>query len=284
MHLEYKRSGGEGTPILFIHGWELSAAYESAEWDPIFDRLGEQAQHYRRYYIDLPGMGLSPIDATIVDLQSMLDRIADFIHLHISPEKFLLVGTSLGGYLARALATRFGDQVIGVLLKVPLIEPENERRDVEIAKPIVRNEDAMALVPTSQLPDLGGSVLVQTPAYIEKLLGKVAVANESTTTNNNNNVALESIRNDPKRYSLPLLESGGEVKFERPALILTGRHDDVVGYRDALRLLEVYPRASFVVLDRGTHFLPVDEGGLVEGLVGDWLRRVEEMEGTGVVV
>ena len=282
MHLEYKRSGGEGTPILFIHGWELSAAYESAEWDPIFDRLGEQAQHYRRYYIDLPGMGLSPIDATVFDLQSMLDRIADFIHLHISPEKFLLVGTSLGGYLARALATGFGDQVIGVLLKVPLIEPANERRDVEIAKPIVRNEDAMALVPTSQLPDLGGSVLVQTPVYIDKLLAKVAVANKATTTNNN--AALESIRNDPKRYSLPLLESGGEVKFERPALILTGRHDDVVGYRDALRLLEVYPRASFVVLDRGTHFLPVDEGGLVEGLVGDWLRRVEEMEGTGVVV
>jgi pimeloyl-ACP methyl ester carboxylesterase len=282
MHLEYERSGGEGTPILFIHGWELSAAYESAEWEPIFDRLGEQAQHYRRYYIDLPGMGLSPIDATIVDLQSMLDRIADFIHLHISPEKFLLVGTSLGGYLARALATRFGEQVLGVLLKVPLIEPANERRDVEIAKPIVRNEDAMALVPTSQLPDLGGSVLVQTPVYIDKLLAKVAVANKATTTNNN--AALESIRNDPKRYSLPLLESGGEVKFERPALILTGRHDDVVGYRDALRLLEVYPRASFVVLDRGTHFLPVDEGGLVEGLVGDWLRRVEEMEGTGVVV
>ena len=283
MHLEYKRSGGEGTPIVFIHGWELSAAYESAEWEPIFDRLGEQAQHYRRYYIDLPGMGLSPIDATVFDLQSMLDRIADFIHLHISPEKFLLVGTSLGGYLARALATRFGDQVIGVLLKVPLIEPENERRDVEIAKPIVRNEDAMAVIPTSQLPDLGGSVLVQTPAYIGKLLAKVAVANESTTTNNN--AALEAIRNDPKRYSLPLLESGGEVKFEGPALILTGRHDDVVGYRDALRLLEVYPRASFVVLDRGTHFLPVDEGDLVQGLVGDWLRRVEEAEdGVGGVV
>jgi hypothetical protein len=49
--------------------------------------------------------------------------------------------------------------------------------------------------------------------------------------------------------------------------------------------LEVYPRASFVVLDRGTHFLPVDEGDLVQGLVGDWLRRVEEAEdGVGGVV
>jgi pimeloyl-ACP methyl ester carboxylesterase len=264
-------SHGEGTPILFIHGWELSGAYEATEFEPIFSRL----DGYRRIYIDLPGMGNSPADETTVDLQSIHDSVTAFIDLQISPAKFLLVGTSLGGYLARAIATRFSSQVLGVLLKVPLIEPDNEKRDVDLAKPIVRDEDAMALIPAAQLPDLGGEVLVQTPAYVSTLLAKVAVANASTIKNDK--AVLEAIRNDPKRYSLPLLESGGEVSFERPALILTGRHDDVVGYRDALRLLELYPRASFAVLDRGTHFLPVDEGALVEGLVLDWLKRIREM-------
>jgi pimeloyl-ACP methyl ester carboxylesterase len=284
MSLAYE-SHGEGTPILFIHGWELSGAYEVTEWEPIFSRLSKdqnQPSRYRRIYIDLPGMGNSSAGETTVNLQSMHDRVAAFIETHISPARFLLVGTSLGGYLARALATNFGDQVVGVLLKVPLIEPANEKRDVDVAKPIVRDGDTMAaLVPPALLPDLGGEVLVQTPAYISKLLAKVAVANESTTKNDN--AVLEFIRNDPERYSLPLLESGGELEFKGPALILTGRQDGVVGYRDALRLLGVYPRASFVVLDRGTHFLPVDEGGLVQGLVGDWLRRVEEMvEGVGL--
>jgi pimeloyl-ACP methyl ester carboxylesterase len=264
-------SHGEGTPILFIHGWELSGAYETTEFEPIFSRL----DGYRRIYIDLPGMGNSPADETTVDLQSIHDSVTAFIDLQISPAKFLLVGTSLGGYLARAIATRFSSQVLGVLLKVPLIEPDNEKRDVDLAKPIVRDEDAMALIPAAQLPDLGGEVLVQTPAYVSTLLAKVTVANASTIKNDK--AVLEAIRNDPKRYSLPLLESGGEVSFERPALILTGRHDDVVGYRDALRLLELYPRASFAVLDRGTHFLPVDEGALVEGLVLDWLKRIREM-------
>jgi pimeloyl-ACP methyl ester carboxylesterase len=270
-------SYGRGIPILFIHGWELSGTYEATEWEPMFYRLDPNQKRYRRIYIDLPGMGNSPADETIIDLQSMLAYVVAFIDLHISPAKFLLVGTSLGGYLARALATRFGDQVRGVLLKVPLIEPNNEKRDVDIASPIVRDEEAItALIPAAQLPDLGGEVLIQTPAYISKLLAKFAIANASMIKNNN--AVLEAIRNNPKRYSLPLLESGGEVKFDKPALILTGRHDDVVGYRDAMRLLEVYTRASFVVLDRGTHLLPVDEGGLVEGLVGDWLRRVEEVE------
>jgi pimeloyl-ACP methyl ester carboxylesterase len=269
-------SYGRGIPILFIHGWELSGTYEATEWEPMFYRLDPNLKRYRRIYIDLPGMGNSLADETTIDLQSMLDRVVAFIDAHISPAKFLLVGTSLGGYLARALATKFGDQVRGMLLKVPLIEPDNERRDVDIASPIVRNEEAIAAIPASQLPDLGGQVLIQTPAYISKLLSKFAIANASMIKNNN--AVLEAIRNDPKRYSLPLLESGGEVKFDKPALILTGRHDDVVGYRDAMRLLEVYTRANFVVLDRGTHFLPVDEEGLVEGLVGDWLRRVEEVE------
>jgi pimeloyl-ACP methyl ester carboxylesterase len=282
MALSYE-SHGRGTPILFIHGWELSSAYERTEWEPIFYRLDpNQNQHrYRRIYIDLPGMGDTPAYDTIVDLQSMLDCVTAFIDSEISPARFLLVGTSLGGYLARALATKFGSQVLGVLLKVPLIKPDNEKRDVDVAKLIVRNEEAMALIPAAQLPDLGGEVLIQTPVYIEKLLAKFAVANASMIKNNN--AVLEAIRNDPKRYSLPLLESGGEVKFERPALILTGRHDDVVGYRDAMRLLEVYTRASFVVLDRGTHFLPVDEGAMVEGLVLDWLRRVDEAEAASLV-
>lgn len=273
MPLSYERRG-TGIPILFIHGWQLSGAYEATEFEPMFRRL--PYNRYARWYIDLPGMGDTPADDKVVDLQTMLDRVAAFIAEYISPKRFLLVGTSLGGYLARALATRFGSQVLGVLLKVPLIEPDNARRDVDVAKAIVRNDRAMGLIPPAHLPSLGGDVLVQTPAYIQKLLAKIANADRTTTENDNG--FLEAIRNDPKRYSLPLLESGGETRFDGPALILAGRHDDVVGYRDSLRLLELYPRASFVVLDRGTHFLPVDEGDLVEGLVLDWLRRVDEAE------
>lgn len=63
-----------------------------------------------------------------------------------------------------------------------------------------------------------------------------------------------------------------------PALFLTGRHDESVGHRDSLRLLEQYPRSTHVVLDRGTHGLPIDETerALFEALVRDWVARVGE--------
>ena len=64
--------------------------------------------------------------------------------------------------------------------------------------------------------------------------------------------------------------------FDRPALILTGRQDSVLGYRDAWDILENYPRATFAVLDRAGHLLPHEQEHLSHVLVDEWLDRVEE--------
>ena len=64
--------------------------------------------------------------------------------------------------------------------------------------------------------------------------------------------------------------------FPAPALILTGRQDSMVGYRGAWDLLERYPRATFVTLDRAGHALAEEQQALFRALVGEWLDRVEE--------
>ncbi|KAM0702046.1 hypothetical protein Q7P35_010956 [Cladosporium inversicolor] len=285
------KSFGEGTPILFVHGWELSSDYDIAEFEPIewlrpaaplriLLHITHHTNHrlsppgYRRIYIDLPGMGATPADASIVDLQSIYDEIVAFINEHISPSKFLLVGSSLGGYIVRALATQFEPQLLGVHLKVPVIEPETSRRDLDVAKPIIEDEAVVRRALEGQSTSMD-QILVQTPAYIRSLLAKMTATVLPAVAMARPEV-LEPIRNDPKKYSLDVIEKGREIGFSKPSLIIAGRHDDVVGYRDALRLLEIYPRATFMALDRGIHILPIDEGDLVQSLVLDWLRRVEE--------
>lgn len=265
------KSFGEGAPILFVHGWELNKEYDIAEFEPIF----AHAPGYRRIYVDLPGMGATPADASIVDLQSIYDEIVTFINQQVSPSKFLLVGSSLGGYIVRALATQFEPQLLGVHLKVPVIEPETSRRDLDVVKPIIENEQVVRQALEGQPPSSLDQILVQTPVYIRSLLAKLTATVLPAVAMAKAEV-LEPIRNDPKRYSLDFIEKYREGVFIKPSLIITGRHDDVVGYRDTLRLLEIYPRATFVALDRGVHILPVDEGDLVQSLVLDWLRRVEE--------
>jgi pimeloyl-ACP methyl ester carboxylesterase len=53
----------------------------------------------------------------------------------------------------------------------------------------------------------------------------------------------------------------------------------MTGYADAWPLLADYPRATYVVLDRAGHDLPVDDQGLYQALVGDWLTRMEKHPG-----
>jgi pimeloyl-ACP methyl ester carboxylesterase len=284
MPLAHKSFGSDdGIPILFVHGWQLSNVYDIADFEPIFANTESASlvPGYRRIYIDLPGMGATPADGSIVDLQSMYDQVAIFIEQQISPSKFLLVGTSCGGYFARALATQFGEQILGVFLKVPMMEPDDLRRDRNAFKAIVEDEAAVRLAVSEEQSSSLGAILVQTPAYIRSLLAKMTISVWPAEMLAKSDV-LDPIRNDPRKYSLNLLREPGQEKgFEKPSLIVTGRHDNVVGYRDVLRLLELYPRATFVVLDRGVHLLPVDEGDLVQSLVLDWLRRVEEFSRIG---
>ena len=64
--------------------------------------------------------------------------------------------------------------------------------------------------------------------------------------------------------------------FPAPTLFLLGRQDFAVGYRDAWRIIENYPHASYVVLDRAGHNLFMEQPKLYEVLVHEWLDRVEE--------
>jgi len=65
-------------------------------------------------------------------------------------------------------------------------------------------------------------------------------------------------------------------RFDKPTLMLMGRQDSSVGYKDAWNILDNYPRATFAVLDRAGHNLQIEQVGLFEALVGGWLESVEE--------
>ena len=64
--------------------------------------------------------------------------------------------------------------------------------------------------------------------------------------------------------------------FLQPALHLTGRQDDVVGYSDAWRRIGHYPRASFAALDAAGHNIPIEQSDLCSALVTDWLARIRQ--------
>lgn len=260
---------GEGLPVLVIHGWQMEGRAEELDFEPIFSQI----KGLKRIYIDLPGMGTT-LANNIKDLDDIYSRVVQFIDARLGSAKFLLVGSSCGGYLARAVAQRYVQQVDGLLLRVPLIEPEDGMRDVDRFDPLVKNEQLMSSM-SAEDKLLLVDVLIQTPAYVNALKAKNEAAYLPAEKAADSKI-LDPIREDPRRYRLSVSLDNAGAKFFAPTLVVCGRQDASVGYRDSLRLLDLYPRSTYIVLDRGTHALPVDQADVFEALVRDWVSRVNE--------
>jgi pimeloyl-ACP methyl ester carboxylesterase len=248
---------------------------ETLVYEPIF----EKRPGYRRIYPNLPGMGESPADGRIKTQDDYLDVVLKFIEATTKGQKFLLSGTSAGAYLARGVVQRLADRVDGLLLRVPLIVAADKKRDVPKFSPLLKDENFMTTLKEADRQAYA-QLLVHTPSYLKaarrKYEKQVAPAMKVADTKH-----LEPIRQDPSRYGFSSDADKLSKPFVAPALIVTGRQDTSVGYRDAWRIVENYPRATFAVLDRADHGLPIDHDVLFRALVNDWLNRVEEMHGEG---
>ena len=261
---------GEGRPILFLHGWTMDRRLEIADYEPLFGPRRE----WRRIYLDLPGMGRS-VAHDIGCQDDMLATLLAFIDKVLPGERFVLAGTSLGGYLARGIAVRLRPRVDGLLLRVPCIVPDTAKRTLPPAVPLVRNEALLARLDEAERAALG-DVLVQAPGYLAAMRAKVrdlvapAIAACAPF--------VPEMRLDPKRYAFSFDLAAAEKSFAKPVLIIAGRQDTTVGYRDAWEILESYPRATFAVLDRADHVWPVESPNLLAALVDDWLERITASE------
>jgi pimeloyl-ACP methyl ester carboxylesterase len=102
------RSGESDTTLLLLHGYaESLMAYR-----PMFDGL---AARTRVVAVDLPGFGLSDKPTGSYHLEAYVDRMSAFIDQHI-PGPVVVVGHSMGGEVAAALAIHRPDRIVGVVL------------------------------------------------------------------------------------------------------------------------------------------------------------------------
>jgi len=80
-----------------------------------------------------------------------------------------------------------------------------------------------------------GDVLVHAPGYLEalraKVHGLVAPAIAACAP------FVPELRLDPKRYAFSFDLAAAEKSFAKPGLIVAGRQDTTVGYRDAWKIL-----------------------------------------------
>jgi pimeloyl-ACP methyl ester carboxylesterase len=255
---------GEGRPIIMLHGWPVDHRHVLSYMEPLFNRR----EGWKRIYPDLPGMGKTPGADWITHQDQMLDITLEFIDEVAPGQRFVVAGTSYGGYLGRGIVHRRAELMDGLLLTVPLIRAhENERT----LPPHVTLVDDPAL--TSALePDEKGAFLevavVQSRELLERMRADILPAFEAA-----DHEFLARLR---ENFAFSFDVDALAEPFAGPALFLTGRQDATCGYRDAWEILENYPRGTFVVLDRAGHLLEAEQRALAHALISEWLDRVEE--------
>lgn len=256
---------GEGHALLSLHGFSPDHRLMRGCLEPIFDHRSR----WQRIYPDLPGMGKTPGKEWIANSDQMLDIVLDFIDQVIPGQHFALAGESYGGYLARGIIYRRPALVDGLLFICPLIVPEHAKRSVPPHVVLVKDPALLSSLEPSEREEFESFAVVQSQSIWERtrdeVIAGVSIADEDFLT-----------RLQTHGYPFSFDVDAASAPFEKPTLILVGRQDGIVGYRDAWEILENYPRGTFAVLDRAGHNLQIEQETLFNALVNEWLDRVEE--------
>lgn len=114
---------GQGHPLLFLHGF-----CESGEmWRNFAESLSTQ---YRVICPDLPGFGDSVLTHPIQSLEEVAEQLESWLQ-KLQIQKPIVLGHSLGGYLALALLERMGNRIRAIgLLHSTAFEDDLEKKEM----------------------------------------------------------------------------------------------------------------------------------------------------------
>ncbi|WP_446664122.1 alpha/beta fold hydrolase [Flexivirga sp. B27] len=243
---------GTGLPLFALHGVGVDHRELEGALEPLVADSG-----CRRIYPDLPAMGASTADG-LASNNDVVRVIADFIE-RTAQEPVLLLGHSLGAYLARGVAAQRPELVAGLALVCPLAQSTGQLPAPEV---MVQDDTAYDELEPEHWATFDEYFVVRTPAMARRF--RDCVAPGMTLVDQ---TALTDIFTE---WPIEM----GQRTFSRPTLIAAGLHDTTVGFDDAMRLLDVYPRATLAVVDGAGHALLHERPRALTSLIADWIERV----------
>lgn len=239
---------GEGKAAIFFSGFEndMSAMIKSME--PIFD----ESSQWKRIYVDHPGVGETEIGQGLENVEDVLNTMLSFVDEIVGDENYILGGYSFGGFVTRYIVSKRLEKVDGVFLLTPLIH--NDMMNLQVD----RSVEAINHVDES----------------LQEGVNKRVEEGLFAAMKNTNKSFMNKLY-ETNHLSLMKLDEF-EGTYNKPTLIITGRQDDTVGYKDAYHILDKYPRATYIAMDKCGHAAQFQQDNLYRHLVTEWVYRVNE--------
>ncbi len=221
-------TAGKGDTIVFIHGF----LEDSSIWDDYSDALKSK---YNVIKIDLPGFGKSDIISDTHEMSLMADVVVNVLKQE-SINKYILVGHSMGGYVALSVISNKPNNCKGLIIVNSQAGPDDD-----IAK---KNRDrAIDIVKNNHSTFISGFVK---SLFAEENISKyqkeiVEITTSSLKTSDKGIIAAlkgMKIRDD----SLPILK-----ETYVPILFIIGKQDSKIPFKK-IHEQTMLPRLSEVLI------------------------------------
>lgn len=214
-------------------------------------------------YLDLAGFGKTSALSGVAGLPELANWLVAQVSELVSDRPFALLANSLGGLLARHLRAASPDQVIGLALLAPVIDPDPTRRALPPFAVIERDEQLLASLPRDDRADFTEMTARQSretwDLFRQFALPGIRAANA------------DAMARLGQRYFLLAHPEEVAGAFIGPALVVAGRQDHVVGYEDQIDLVRrYYPAATYAALHGAGHNVHLDCPAAVSALLWQW--------------
>jgi pimeloyl-ACP methyl ester carboxylesterase len=245
---------GQGPALLFLHGF-----CETGEmWRHFADSLSTQ---YRVICPDLPGFGNSPLSDSIQSLEEVAERLEHFLDdQHIQHP--IVLGHSLGGYMALALLERMGDRIQAIgLLHSTAYADDLEKKEMRNRVLTFLNKHGAAKFVSSFVPQLF-------PEHRREELGDaMAHAIEDGQRSSLEGLLAYTVAMRDRQDRIAVLQ-----QFAGPKLLLAGTEDGSVKI-DSSRAQQKY-FTHYTELEGVGHLGMVEEKEKTLAVVQDFVREV----------
>lgn len=221
---------------------------DASSWKPLVDRLS------LHHPLCLPrGHQFQP------DIGAMAASV-----LHQAPERFHLMGWSMGGYIAFEILRRAPDRLASLALISTTAAPENPDS-------LPRREEALALARETglagyQTANMGQCLYDPTgvdPAHIASLVdASEGLGFDALEIQTRAIIARPDSR--PDLAACPV-----------PTLILAGREDRIIPVEHAREMHRLLPSATYHELEHCGHCPPLEKPDQVAAILGNWIHALQ---------
>ncbi len=232
---------GIGLPLVFLHAFPLNRTMWSEQENTL-------AAQFRVITIDLRGHGESDAPLWHYSLDQAADDVCGLLD-HLSIRQAIVVGLSMGGYIAFAFYRKYAERVKGLVLadtRAQADTDEGKRARFEMAQ--IAYKQGPGAITDIMLPKLLSPTMIQTR---QELVQRVRTMIEG---NQVSGIAGDLMAMAERPDSLPLLQ-----QITCPTQIIVGELDVPTPPSDAHLMADRIPNARLAVIPGAGHLSNLEQ-------------------------